>query len=230
MPQVKLVPCADRHGRRWLTYALAALVVASIGGCAGGGSGAAPSSPSRPAVSTSSAPTTTPTAAASPVQDEITGFGATQAIWSAHHTPDTRYDPGAAYDPMPGWGVDDRHNAKFFSVSYSGGRVDSYSMNMPAKATEKVAMQVVLSALPPDALILWTTSKASVGCFQAELQSKQLGLVLSEPAFGDPTGDVFVELDSDALNGGNPLWNPSNVTEAIVMLGSYPTAAQAPDC
>ena len=54
--------------------------------------------------------------------------------------------------------------------------------------------------------------------------------MLSQPPFGDPTGDVFVELDSDALNGGDPLWDPSNVTEAIVMLGSYPTAAQAPDC
>ncbi len=121
-------------------------------------------------------------------------------------------------------------NAKFFNVTYGSGRVVSFGMSMPANAPEKTAMRVVLSAMPADTRVLWTAAKVSEGCFQAELRSTMLGAALSTTDLADPHGDVFVELDSDALNGGSPLWDPSNVTEAIVMLGSYPTAADAPDC
>jgi len=189
-------------------------------------------SPTRTSVTASSTSprATDATASSTTAGLTLTGYGATEADWAAHHTPDNRFDPGAVWDPMPGWGTDPQHDAKFFMVSYESGRVLSYSMNMPSHASKAEALQVVLSAMPTDTKVLWSTTRVAGQCFQAELQSRQLGSVLSAPSIGDADGEVFVELDSDDLAAGNPYWDPSHVTEAIVMLGSYSTPSKAPAC
>ena len=165
-----------------------------------------------------------PVAGLAQTGDGLTGYGATDAEWASTHQADPRYAPGDAYDPTPGFGLDVKHDDRFFSVIHEGGRVVGFSMNEPAHATTQVAIGLVLQTLPADAGVVWTTTRPS--CFLAELRSATLRKTLGGPGHGE----VFVEFDSDAAMAGQPYWDPGNVTEAIVMAAAISRPSAAPGC
>ena len=165
-----------------------------------------------------------PVAGVARTGDGLTGFGATDAAWAATHQADPRYAPGDAYDPTPGFGLDVKHDDRFFSVIHEGGRVVGFSMNEPTHATTQVAIGLVLQTLPADAVVLWTTTRPS--CYLAEMRSATLRTAVGGPGHGE----VFVELDSDAAQDGQPYWDPGHVTEAIVMAAAIQRPSAAPGC
>jgi hypothetical protein len=174
---------------------------------------------------------TAPTAqqSTSPV---LTGYGAMQADWNANHQADTRYDSGAVYDPTPGLGTDERHDAKYYSVSTQDGRILTYAMRLPNKSNLTAAQVEVMQEFPTDAKVVWQQTQDQ--CSQMEISSVTLGntSVLGGSSIGDPQGQVFVEFqtDSTSTSGLNSYYDASNVNLATLTLGSYNTAADAPGC
>jgi hypothetical protein len=100
-------------------------------------------------------------------------------------------------------------------------------MNLHPQTTIDQAKAIVLQEFPSDTAILWFAVKDS--CAEMEVQSATLGSVLGTPGIGDPQGRAYVELDS-RLPDGNSTYNPKSIDEAIVVLASYPTAADAGPC
>ncbi len=157
----------------------------------------------------------------------LSNYGATVADWDAHHVGDTRYDPTTAFDPTPGLGPDEQHDDAYYLVMVDAGRVDSYTKRMPHGVSITEARTLVLADMPPDTKTLWFVTKAT--CAQEELRSATLGRALADPAIGDGAGEVFVEFVTETAAGDSG-YSASDANEALVGLGSYPKAAQAPDC
>jgi len=94
--------------------AASVLAILVLAGCS-----AAPAAPGAP-----TAPATTEPGqfvAVSVPPGGITGFGATTEAWNSAHTADTRYAPGAAFDPTLGLGSDERYNDRYFMVITDDG-------------------------------------------------------------------------------------------------------------
>jgi hypothetical protein len=217
---------------------LVVLALLAVAGCGSGGpkevAQQLTSTASTPDTSSSSEGTTPPSTSAAPPPTEtattppptatapaLTGFGATDAEWNATHTDDLMAKiRGVAYDHDPtfGGGVSD----KYLDVQHQDGRVLSYTLNLHAGTSLATAQRAAAAELPADAVILWTATKD--GCEQTEMTSKTLGLALSDPAIGDPTGEVNIEF---ATGEG---YDPGNVTEALISTGNYPTPSDGPPC
>lgn len=101
-------------------------------------------------------------------------------------------------------------------------------MAFGSNTSQTVASAQVMAQFPPDVGTLWTSVKDT--CFQMEVASVTLGAVLADPAISDAQGDVFIEFTSDANTQGNPSYAASSVTGAILGLGTYATASDAPSC
>lgn len=100
-------------------------------------------------------------------------------------------------------------------------------MNLHPKTTIDQAKLIVLREFPADTKILWFVVKDA--CAEMEVQSATLGSVVGTPALGDPEGQAYVELDS-ALPDGTATYNATDINEAILVLASYPTVADAAPC
>ncbi len=199
------------------------------------------SKPSTPAKTTNNqpvtnkAPSTTNTKPAAPQTPTLTGYGALLADWNAHHTPDTRYDANSVYNPDPSLGSDTEHDAKYYTVNTQAGRVLNYQMRLPNNGKQTTAQAEVMQEFPSDATVLWQkaqTADATSACYQMEVKSAVLGTALSDKAIGDATGVVFVEFSTDTPQtaSANSVYDTANVNLAILQLGSYQTAADAPGC
>jgi hypothetical protein len=167
-----------------------------------------------------------------PALPTITGYGATQNDWNNNHQADTRYDSGAVYDPTPGLGSDDRHNAKYYLVSTQNGRILTYEIRLPNQSNLAAARAEVMQEFPADAKVVW--QQTADQCSQMEVSSAMLGSasVLGSKDIGDSLGQVFVEFQTDTTSTAslNSYYDASNVNLATLNLGSYSTAADAPGC
>ncbi len=179
--------------RRWLVIGTAVLTLV---GCSG------------------ATPTPVPSASG------IVGFGATTAAWNATHTADTRYAPGSVFDPIPGLGPDDQHDAKYYAVVVQDGRVVAYSERLPQGSLAQ-ATDAALLELPTDGKVLWTATRDT--CAQMDLQSDELAKAMGG------SGMVFVEVTTGTAAGGGG-YDPKNANELFFMLGDYPTEGDAPGC
>lgn len=183
--------------------------------------------------SSTSATVTAPASASSspsPAADSITGFGATDTAWNAHHTAatDSGLAPGCCYSPDPSLPQVNGHvGYRYFAVQHSNGRVLDYEMDLHPGTSSAEAKAEVLREFPPDATVLWFAVKAS--CAQMEIQSAALGKALAVPAIGDPAGEGSVELNTVHADGTSS-YDARNINELIVSLGSYATAADSPAC
>lgn len=206
-----LVPTPRASG-----YLLSALFIPLLFACGSSTAGSGTPTPTA---------TTVPTASARPA---IIGFGATDASWNAHHTADSDFAPGAAYDPDTNLPKINGHTgARYVATNHSNGRVLGYMMNlMPGTAVDG-AKASVLQEFPSDALVMWFAVKDS--CAQLEVKSAILGAVLSDPKIGDPDGMALVELDT-VHSDGSASYDPNNINEAILLLGSETTTSDAPAC
>src|SRR5438105_3600106 len=118
--------------RRTVLIALAAAVLA---GCSSGTSKPAATdsgaSSSSVVVATSGAASATPPTAA---PDGVTGFGAVQAVWDAHHTADADKAGSGVYNPDPALPKtkDGQPGDEYVGVTADGGRVDAYFLRFSA--------------------------------------------------------------------------------------------------
>jgi hypothetical protein len=153
----------------------------------------------------------------------ITGYGATREQWDANHQADDRFAPGSVYDPDPSINPGDQlHNARYYTVNSTAGRILDYSMRFPPHTSITAARGQAMDELPPDAHVRWYDVKDT--CSQMVVESRTLGRVLGGH-IGDPSGAVLVEFTTGEG------YEPSNVTEAIFGLGgSYGTAQSSPGC
>jgi hypothetical protein len=155
-------------------------------------------------------PVTTSRQPAAPA-DTLTGYGATIAAWNAHHTADTYYDPGSAYDPdlaLP-------RNAgrvwdKYVAVQPLGGRVTDYTVHLVPMSLAN-AQAILTAEFPADTRVLWTQHLS--GCTQVEYTSPTLHTALGNT----DTGDALVEYSNTDSSS-------ALVTEAMVsdMPGAQP--------
>jgi hypothetical protein len=156
----------------------------------------------------------------------VTGFGATLGEWNAHHTADDRFATTAAYDPDPSL-PDPSHNDRYLVNEFSHGRVLGYELRIPGTPDIQAAKSVSLEEFPPDTTVAWVSQRSQ--CYQMEVQSKLLGMALSDPAIGDATGTALVEFQSQ-VSGVDGAYDPNNNNDIFFSLGSYPTAQDAPAC
>ena len=190
----------------------------------------APPSPS-PA---KSSPAAVPSAAAAapppavPV-DALTGFGALASTWDAHHTADTSYNPGSAFDPDPNLPqANGRTGDRYVMVQYAEGYVTSFQVNEPSGTSVAAAMRDIVGRdMPPDTKVLWTRDQSSDGCFQEEVASAALGRALRGGGLADSQGAVLLEAQSQDIS----VFDASNVAWVMVNTGDGSlTAADAPGC
>lgn len=159
--------------------------------------------------------------------DGLTDYGATVAVWDAHHVEDRRYALGAAYDPDPSLAVpnDPQHDDRYYAVDPLYGRVLVYEMRVPG---EPVSMAQVdaLRELPPDARRLWFATKGS--CAQLAMQSRTLATVMANPGIGDREGIVVIEFGTDFATYEG--YDPSRVTVEMFAPWDAPTPSSGPGC
>jgi hypothetical protein len=125
------------------------------------------------------------------------------AAWNAHHR------PGAAYS----------------NVTPQGGRVVEYTISIGTIAID-AAIKRVKQELPGDSRQVWSAQKGN--CYQVELTSATVGHALAAPAAGDPSG--ILAMINTLLPNGSSVYRPDGVNQIMLSPGSYPTAADAPDC
>jgi hypothetical protein len=63
-----------------------------------------------------------------------------------------------------------------------------------------------------------------------EVRSRTLGRALAAPSIGDPQGMVSVELLTVTSYNPNERYDPSRVTDALLILLSIPSPSGAPGC
>jgi hypothetical protein len=168
----------------------------------------------------------TPTVApATPLVD----YGAVLASWSAHHTADERFDPGAMWDATPGWGPDEANNDKFNSVTLTGGRVLDLVMYLPRPSvTSAKATALALGVLPKDATVLWKQQFAA--CSVVQLTSASLGRVLAGKPFQNPTGQVQLVLLSGSAVAPSATFDPGKVGSVLVRSAKAASSADFTGC
>jgi hypothetical protein len=194
-----------------------ACVLAACGNPAGQSSDSGP--PSLQSTSQASGPS-----AADAPSDGLTGYGATSQEWNAHHTADSRFDPGSAYDPdsslAPNQGQD-----VYVAVNLQDGRVVDYQMNIPGGSIRD-AIARALEELPPDAYKLWGVARN--GCYLAVLTSRTLSKVLGNLPIGQPNSNVDVEFTT--MFSGIVGYDNSDVNTILVGPGSTPAADSIEGC
>ena len=231
---------------RLAAAATALAVVLGVTACSGTGTGGTPSAPPTTAAPSTASPTPSPppttagptsssvdsatpdASSSTPVAiAPITGYGATLAVWAAHHTADERFDPGAMWDPTPGWGPDEAHNDKFNTTVVTAERVLRYDMYLPrAGVAAATAITLATATLPKDAVILWRRQLTT--CYAVQLTSASLGKVLAGAPFANPQGQVQLQLRSGAAP--TTVFDPARVTTVLVRPSLASTPADFPGC
>ena len=170
-------------------------------------------------------PSTSPTASASPITD----YGAVLAVWAAHHDSDERFDPGAMWDPTPGWGPDEANNDKVNDTVVTGGRVLHYDMFLPRPSVAaSKAITLATAMLPSDATVLWR--RQFPACYVVQLSSATLGAVLATKPFRNPQGQVQLQLRSGSPTGTPDPFDPAKVTSVLVRPAIAVTASDFTGC
>jgi hypothetical protein len=203
---------------------IALVLTLTLTACGQSASESAGSSPS--SLPTEASVQASASSSAKSVNDGITGFGATVGAWNAHHTADTKYDPGSVYDPDPSLPSTGGAQADYIAVEPQDGRVTDYTINtfrLPINAAIARARQ----ELPPDAHELWKARRDT--CYQVELTSSTLDRAFSSSNIGDPQGEVLVEF-STVLPNGSSIYRSNDINNILMSIGGYPTAASGSGC
>jgi hypothetical protein len=160
--------------------------------------------------------------------NELTGFGATEASWNAHHkkvTPKVGKGLGACAAPSTCYGptittpLGDR--PQFLFVDRSDGHIIGFTYSLPTNTSEAQAKREVRSVVPSDAKPTRSGMQgtAPVTCFTWILRSAKLARAL--PArLGMTKGEIGVAFSSVDHNG-YVRYNPKNVNEASLTIVQY---------
>jgi hypothetical protein len=150
-----------------------------------------------------------------PAASSVTGFGALDADWNAHHTAatDPKLAPGCCYDLDPR--LPDQPKYRYVTVDHSQGRVLGYMMVLPEGTTVGQARTLAMAELPSDASVVFYLVKNT--CAILEAKSATLVPIMKAPKIGgDGTVDfVLSSVDSQ----GNASYNPKGINNLVVSLG-----------
>ena len=127
---------------------------------------------------------------------------------------------------MAAWNAHHRSGAAYSNVTPQGGRVVEYTISIGTIAID-AAIRRVKQELPGDSRQVWSAQKGN--CYQVEMTSATVGHALGAPAAGDPSGGVLAMINT-LLPNGSTEYRPDGVNQIMLSPGSYPTAADAPDC
>jgi hypothetical protein len=127
---------------------------------------------------------------------------------------------------MAAWNAHHRSGAAYSNVTPQGGRVVEYTVDT-ATITVDAAIKRVKQELPSDSRQMWSAQKGN--CYQVELTSTTIGHALAAGAVGDPSGGVLAMINT-LLPDGSTAYHPDGVNQIMLSPGSYPAAADAPDC
>jgi hypothetical protein len=175
----------------------------------------------------STSPNTTPPAPVAPLTD----YGSALSVWAPRHTADERFDPGAMWDPTPGWGPDEDHDAKFNDLVVTAGRVLDYVEYLPRGGVPAArATSIALATLPRDSTVLWKQQFAA--CSVVQLTSASLAKVVAGKPFSNPDGQVQLVLRSGSpvAPSATPRLDPARITQVAVRAKTAATAADFPGC
>jgi hypothetical protein len=138
----------------------------------------------------------------------LTEFGATQAAWRAHHTPDPRYANGCCYLPRQRDGTD-----RYYALDYSTGpHIDMFEMSFVPTYSVRLARQVVKFEAGPGARLVYDLKKAD--CEQIEYRSTLLTRAVG--------GAMSAELSRNA-NGYAPEGHVGDIIFQALPIGAkYP--------
>jgi hypothetical protein len=157
----------------------------------------------------------------------LTGFGATVAAWDAAHSADTsaNLQAGCCFDRVKGLGYGARD--RFILVSGDSGIIDGYEENFAEGTSIGRAKKIVAQSFPSDMTTMWERKLRT--CYQWQVTSPTLASILGAPKIGEPSGDVFIEFDSDNASL-HPTYLADDVTDATVGLATSQTEAHASGC
>ncbi|HEY2520855.1 MAG TPA: hypothetical protein VGJ19_12125 [Streptosporangiaceae bacterium] len=127
---------------------------------------------------------------------------------------------------MAAWSAHHRSGAAYSNVTPQGGRVVEYTINTGTITVDN-AIKRATQELPADAREIWSAQKGH--CYQVELTSRTVGHARATPAAADPGGGILAMINT-LLPDGSTAYRPAGVNEIMLSPGSYPAAADAPDC
>jgi len=180
----------------------------------------------QPSPAHSSSATTSTGSALSARTDGMTGYGATDIAWNAHHRPDPDFDPSAVYNRDPALPQVNGHTgADYTEVSHQAGRVLQYDLHFPNLPVAEAKASVFGSEFPRDARQVWFAVKDA--CAQMLVRSRTLARALGTKAIGSKNGTVLVEFGSSIASDH---YTPSRVGDALFMLGQDTSPDNAPGC
>ncbi len=147
------------------------------------------------------------------------GLGATLAAWkSAYHEDSRGCDDNSCFGPA--WHhADAGLRFEYGEVSYSKGRVGSYSEAFLPNTPVTVAEREILATLPGahgGPVVVVKGSSDSDGCGQLNVTSAGVG---KELGAYDPTGEVGIEFETLPASG-NAVYSATNVQSAMVLAAS----------
>jgi hypothetical protein len=213
----------------------ATAVVVALAGCGGStqSSSTSTSVAAQPAAPITTASTRKATApkpsrppAAAPSGPQVTGFGATDAAWNAHHTADSEFAQGAVYNADPSLPQINGHTgAQYTQVMHQNGHVLGYDYHFNSEPISQAKAQVLTQNFPTDAHPLWFAVKDT--CAQMAVQSNAVGHTLSDHSIGDSGGFVLVEFGS-GINADH--YDAGSVSDGLFMLAQDGSQSSAPDC
>jgi hypothetical protein len=156
-----------------------------------------------------------------PSPPAVTGYGATDAAWNAAHTRDSKYAPGAVYNPDPSLNTGDEYT----QVLHQDGHVTGYDLHFANVPISQAKAEAFAQDLPSDATQLWFDVKDT--CADMLVQSKTLSTALGSRAIGDTDGTVLVEFGS-GLNEDH--YSADRVSDALFILSPKTSPGSAPGC
>ncbi|HEY6498982.1 MAG TPA: hypothetical protein VIZ20_06110 [Streptosporangiaceae bacterium] len=127
---------------------------------------------------------------------------------------------------MAAWNAHHRSGAAYSNVTPQGGRVVEYTISIGTIAID-AAIKRVKQELPGDSRQVWSARKGN--CYQVEMTSATVGHALAAPAADDPSGGILAMINT-LLPNGSTVYRPDGVNQIMLSPGSYPAAADAPDC
>ncbi len=127
---------------------------------------------------------------------------------------------------MAAWNTHHRSMAGYSNVTPQGGHVVEYTINT-GTITIDAAIKRAKQELPADSREVWGAQKGD--CYQVEMTSHTIGRALATAAAGDPSGGILAMI-STLLPNGSSSYRPTAVNEIMLSPGTYPAAADAPDC
>lgn len=153
---------------------------------------------------------------------ELTGFGAAESAWNAHHDKSSSTTAGCtgvfscygAYVETPAGA-----RPQFTHVSSSHDRIIGLTYNMPVNTAEATAMEKVKALLPADAKVTTTGTLGSPPdtCLAWNLRSAKMAEALPS-SIGNKEGNVGVIFSTLGPTGDFTSYDANNVNEASLTI------------